>query len=407
MFSIIVPTHNRASLLQECLNSIKDQDFSEYEVWIMDDCSIDNTEEIAKEFTKDPRFKYYRFNTNNGNPQKVLHYALSNNLCKYDYYIIICDDDTMPNKLSLKTANDLLRQNKDIKVILAEFPSRYGPIKLYNPNSANLPNVFYYNDICESVMSKIQFAVHKDLEQDFIYDTMHKDSVTEPSVESLCLNKWIGYDKNIEYCISFRADNRKKYESIYTYILSILENIYKGIINAKSAEKKIDFFKKISMECFCFKMMIFYSIPDEFSDEILEYMKNSLDDKKQFFIKAEEISKIAEKRYQNLIDNDILELNKRLLSYEEQNAIISKSKTFCIYGKTVNGESIKQQLEDKGLKFLYWLDDASNFGAKEFIKYKNKPDMIYIGACRPSFVSNMLKKLDEWDGPKLALFERG
>ena len=96
-----------------------------------------------------------------------------------------------------------------------------------------------------------------------------------------------------------------------------------------------------------------------------------------------------------------------MLSYEEQNAIISKSKTFCIYGKTVNGESIKQQLEDKGLKFLYWLDDASNFGAKEFIKYKNKPDMIYIGACRPSFVSNMLKKLDEWDGPKLALFERG
>ena len=29
---------------------------------------------------------------------------ISNNLCKYDYYIIICDDDTMPNKLSLKTA---------------------------------------------------------------------------------------------------------------------------------------------------------------------------------------------------------------------------------------------------------------------------------------------------------------
>lgn len=52
--SVIVPTHNRASLLNKTLNSLLNQTFSpqHFEVIIVDNGSTDNTESICKEFQK-------------------------------------------------------------------------------------------------------------------------------------------------------------------------------------------------------------------------------------------------------------------------------------------------------------------------------------------------------------------
>ncbi|WBV55544.1 glycosyltransferase family A protein [Chryseobacterium sp. Chry.R1] len=57
--SIIVPCYNQAQFLDECLETVLDQNYENWECIIVNDGSPDNTEEIAKKWIeKDPRFQY-------------------------------------------------------------------------------------------------------------------------------------------------------------------------------------------------------------------------------------------------------------------------------------------------------------------------------------------------------------
>ncbi len=58
-FSIILPTFNRAPSLPRAIDSVLAQDFSDWELIIIDDGSTDNTTKQVGEFIKkDPRIKY-------------------------------------------------------------------------------------------------------------------------------------------------------------------------------------------------------------------------------------------------------------------------------------------------------------------------------------------------------------
>ncbi|MEM8909135.1 MAG: glycosyltransferase family 2 protein [Bacteroidota bacterium] len=57
-FSIIVPTYNRATLLQKGIESVRAQRFSNWELLIIDDGSDDATAQIVAEFS-DERIRYY------------------------------------------------------------------------------------------------------------------------------------------------------------------------------------------------------------------------------------------------------------------------------------------------------------------------------------------------------------
>lgn len=57
-FSIIIPTYNSETTLRRCLDSIIRQNFTDFEVLIMDALSSDNTLKIARNY-RDPRIKIY------------------------------------------------------------------------------------------------------------------------------------------------------------------------------------------------------------------------------------------------------------------------------------------------------------------------------------------------------------
>lgn len=59
LISVIVPCYNQAQYLDECLQSVLDQTYQDWECIIVNDGSPDNTEEVAKAWTeKDSRFIY-------------------------------------------------------------------------------------------------------------------------------------------------------------------------------------------------------------------------------------------------------------------------------------------------------------------------------------------------------------
>ena len=60
LFSIVIPTFNRANFLSIAINSIQKQSYSNWEVLIIDDGSTDNTKEIVSiKSKKDNRIKYF------------------------------------------------------------------------------------------------------------------------------------------------------------------------------------------------------------------------------------------------------------------------------------------------------------------------------------------------------------
>ena len=59
LISVVVPCYNQAQYLDECLQSVLNQTYQDWECIIVNDGSSDNTEKIAKKWvSKDPRFKY-------------------------------------------------------------------------------------------------------------------------------------------------------------------------------------------------------------------------------------------------------------------------------------------------------------------------------------------------------------
>ena len=90
MISIAMATYNGAEFVAEQIESILEQTYTDFELIISDDCSIDNTVEILKQYAlKDKRIKII-VNENNIGFKKNFEKLIS--LCKGDY-IAFCDQD--------------------------------------------------------------------------------------------------------------------------------------------------------------------------------------------------------------------------------------------------------------------------------------------------------------------------
>jgi glycosyltransferase involved in cell wall biosynthesis len=61
LFTVMMPTRNRASFLPAALRSLLWQTCGDFECIVMDDGSKDSTPEIFKQFSNDPRFIFHRF----------------------------------------------------------------------------------------------------------------------------------------------------------------------------------------------------------------------------------------------------------------------------------------------------------------------------------------------------------
>lgn len=59
VFSVVIPTYNRAKIISRAIQSILNQTFGEFELVIVDDGSIDGTGEVIKQIN-DPRLCYFR-----------------------------------------------------------------------------------------------------------------------------------------------------------------------------------------------------------------------------------------------------------------------------------------------------------------------------------------------------------
>jgi glycosyltransferase involved in cell wall biosynthesis len=91
--SVIIPTYNRAKILPRAIDSIIAQTFQDWELFVIDDFSDDNTSEVVYSYTlKDKRIKYYKLEKNSG-PNVARNKGI--NLAQFEIISFLDSDDEM------------------------------------------------------------------------------------------------------------------------------------------------------------------------------------------------------------------------------------------------------------------------------------------------------------------------
>jgi glycosyltransferase involved in cell wall biosynthesis len=99
LFSIVIPTYNRADLLPFTLESILEQTFFDFEVVVVDDGSKDNTEKIMVPYLADPRIRYFKIDNSERGAARNFGVSVSKG-----EYITFLDSDDIFLPWHLKTA---------------------------------------------------------------------------------------------------------------------------------------------------------------------------------------------------------------------------------------------------------------------------------------------------------------
>lgn len=145
MVSIIIPIYNRADIIEETINSIKAQSYTNWECIIVDDGSTDNTVERLKALIKnDNRFQLFkRPKTLTKGPSACRNYGFTK--IKGDFIQFFDSDDIMhPNHLDLKMKaiekNDLVVCK--LRAFSGDFNSEVFSKKAITPNIKQPHNLF-------------------------------------------------------------------------------------------------------------------------------------------------------------------------------------------------------------------------------------------------------------------------
>ena len=113
--SFIIPCYKLAYLLSDCINSILSQTYKDFEVLIMDDCSPDQTPEVAQSF-HDPRVKHVRNEKNLGH---LRNYNRGIELSHGKYIWLISADDCLRRPYALEHYVQVMEEHPGVGYVFS------------------------------------------------------------------------------------------------------------------------------------------------------------------------------------------------------------------------------------------------------------------------------------------------
>jgi glycosyltransferase involved in cell wall biosynthesis len=92
MVSVIIPSYNHASYLRKRIESVLNQTYPNFEIIILDDCSIDSSKKIIEQYQNEQSISHIIYNSkNSGSPFKQWQKGFE--LAKGEYIWIAESDD--------------------------------------------------------------------------------------------------------------------------------------------------------------------------------------------------------------------------------------------------------------------------------------------------------------------------
>ena len=109
-FSIIVPIYNVEKYLENCLKSIQNQSYPNFEVLMIDDGTKDRCPEIMKKFEEDERFK--SFHKKNGGLSDARNYGVER--ARGEYLLFVDSDDEIEEDLLFKLNDEIENHHPEV-----------------------------------------------------------------------------------------------------------------------------------------------------------------------------------------------------------------------------------------------------------------------------------------------------
>jgi len=146
LVSVIIPSYNHEAFIEECIQSVLDQTFQDFEIVITDDGSTDGTVEKIKRFS-DPRIRLFEHAKNEGAS------IAANNCLRHargEYIAMLSSDDAwLPEKLEIQV--DYLQNHPEIYAVFTK-------INWIDENSELITEPdFYYKDIFNNAENRSRY----------------------------------------------------------------------------------------------------------------------------------------------------------------------------------------------------------------------------------------------------------
>lgn len=96
--TVVIPTYNKAEYIEQTIESVLRQTYTDWEIVIVDDCSSDNTEQVVQKYLSE-KIRYFKHSTNWG-PGATFNDGIEK--ANTDYVTLIASDDVLlPRHLEL------------------------------------------------------------------------------------------------------------------------------------------------------------------------------------------------------------------------------------------------------------------------------------------------------------------
>lgn len=231
--SVIVPVYNTEEYLRKCLDSLVNQDFSSYEVIIVNDGSTDNSIKVIDEYVR--KYDFVKaFSKKNGGLSSARNYGIEKASGKYLTFV---DSDDYVEESYLKKLYSIMdKENSDLAV--CEFSYIYSDGNIVRSYS----NLDYTDDILKKYLLTPPMAPIRMFKKDLFNHIKFKEGIYYEDLE-LC-PKLVKYAKKVSFVneslynylirensIMHQKEMNSKLEDIYHVLDSNYKELYKDYPN--------------------------------------------------------------------------------------------------------------------------------------------------------------------------------
>lgn len=227
--SVIVPVYNVEKYLAKCLDSLVNQDFSDYEIIIVNDGSPDNSKEIIDKYTK--KYSFIKsFTKENGGLSSARNYGIEK--ASGDYLAFVDSDDYVEKNFLKELYEKITKEKSDIAV--CEFSYLYEDGRTVRSYS----NLNYTDDSLKKYLLTPPMAPIRMCKKDLFKKLQFKEGIYYEDLE-LC-PKLVKFAKKVSFVdlslynylmrnssIMHQKEFNKKLYDIYTVLDSNYDYLYK------------------------------------------------------------------------------------------------------------------------------------------------------------------------------------
>lgn len=298
LISIVVPCYNVENYLRECLDSIKNQTYKNFECIMVNDGSTDSSQQIAEEYLTDSRFKL--INQSNQGLGGARNTGISH-IREESTFIAFIDSDDYVYPEFLETLIEQIEDDVDIVEGMIEY--YYDETNEYSQDETK--NCFSVSNskrlVFRTVEEKLEKLAARDLRVSVFPKLFRKSLLSEDFFPK----DWIFEDLAV---IPELVSNSRKWiklqEVIYRY--RIRPN---SIITSKFSDKKLDVFK------ICEKYDLFFK-------DAIERTKYLVDKLKYLHLNYQDMAFVPENnQYKQLYQQEKQKLLSKIADYESKDLI--------------------------------------------------------------------------------------